>query len=175
MLPQNWISIIDIIRINRLLPKAFDNLLTHNSKIHTHGTRQSQHLHLPFKKTNLGQTSISFKGSKLWNSLHNDYKQTFSINCFKNYIKKSFWHLIQKFTMHFPILLFLFILLSPCVPILQLLQIYYFILFSFYFYFILFYFHFISFHLLFCIIIIVINYIHIYLDYIHICKEKCLD
>ena len=74
-----------------LLPDVFDHLLITNTQIHSHNTRQSDHLHVPFKNSMSGQNAISYKGKKLWNSLSSEMKSKPSVHSFKNSIHKSFF------------------------------------------------------------------------------------
>jgi len=56
------------------LPSIFSNYSIQNYMIHIHNTRSREHLHLQHTYSSLGQSSIKFKGSCLWNSLPDELK-----------------------------------------------------------------------------------------------------
>ena len=51
----------------RKLPVIFDDMFTRNVDIHSHGTRQKLHLHVPLPKTNLVKMSVCYTGVTRWN------------------------------------------------------------------------------------------------------------
>jgi len=51
------------------LPSIFSNYFIQNSMIHIHNTRNREHLYIEFAHSSLGQRSIKFKGSCLWNTI----------------------------------------------------------------------------------------------------------
>ena len=51
------------------LPAIFDNFFSYNRDIHRYHTRQSDELHYPKFKTELGKRSLGFWGVKVWNSI----------------------------------------------------------------------------------------------------------
>ena len=51
---------------NRNLPEMFNEYFEYVSNVHNYVTRQSIHLYVPYMRTNLGQSSISYRGPKIW-------------------------------------------------------------------------------------------------------------
>jgi len=66
------------------LPSIFSNYISQNYMIHTHNTSTREHLHLEHTYSSLGQRSVKFKGSCLWNSLPDELKSVISalFSCF---------------------------------------------------------------------------------------------
>jgi len=60
------------------LPSMFSNDFIQNYMIHIHNTRSREHLHLQHTQSFLGQRSLKFKGSCLWNSLPDELKPVIS-------------------------------------------------------------------------------------------------
>ena len=57
-----------------------------------HNTRRAtQKLDLPFRKSCIGQKTLSYIGPKIWNNLPVQIKLSKSVNTFKHDIKKSFF------------------------------------------------------------------------------------
>ena len=48
---------------------AFQCIFTTNRNIHSHETRQSDHLSIPLYHKNLGKTSIRYRGAVIWNNV----------------------------------------------------------------------------------------------------------
>ena len=71
-----------------MLPDIFDNVLTENSKIHQHNTRQSKNMHVTHKANRYGEKKTSHQGSSIWNSLPNDIKNSKTIKNFSKKLKK---------------------------------------------------------------------------------------
>ena len=62
-----------------------------------HNTRRAtQKLDLPFRKSCIGQKTLSCIGPKTWNNLPAQIKLSKSVNTFKHNIKKSFFDDLQK-------------------------------------------------------------------------------
>ena len=60
-------------------------------------TRRSEYrMKQPFKVTNMGQSSISYVGPKVWNTLPRECKSEDSLNNFKHKIKDQFFENIQR-------------------------------------------------------------------------------
>ena len=57
---------------NRKLPEMFNEYSEYISNVHNYVTRQSIHLYVPYMRTNLGQSSISYRGPKIWNTIMNN-------------------------------------------------------------------------------------------------------
>ena len=74
-------------QINKLLPPAGSFSFQTNSVVHSHFTRQSEHLHLARCRTRRRQTTILFQGPRLWNSLPSRIKKSPSVNVFKRLTK----------------------------------------------------------------------------------------
>jgi len=70
------------------LPSIFSNCFIQNYMIHIYKTRSREHLHLEHTHSCLGQRSIKFKGSCLWNSLPNELKSVISAHSFAKHLKK---------------------------------------------------------------------------------------
>ena len=86
----NWPTVDDIIRseiattmyksLNGLVPEYFSNLFRKNSTRNVRKLRSTDtDLSLPLRKTNNGQSAISFRGPKLWNQRKPDAKQAPSL------------------------------------------------------------------------------------------------
>ena len=62
-----------------------------------HNTRRAtQKLDIPFRKSCIGQKTLSYIGPKIWNNLPAQIKLSKSVNTFKHDIKKSFFDDLQK-------------------------------------------------------------------------------
>ena len=62
-----------------------------------HNTRRAtRKLDLPFRKSCIGQKTLSYIGPKIWNNLPAQIKLSKSVNTFKHDIKKSFFDDLQK-------------------------------------------------------------------------------
>jgi len=69
------------------LPSIFSNYFIQNSMIHIHNTRNREHLYLEFTRSFLGQRSIKFKGSCLWNSIPDELKSVIPVHSFAKHLK----------------------------------------------------------------------------------------
>ena len=74
---------------NNQLPKNLSDIFSANYQIHSYGTRHADDCHLSRKSTTLGQYSLTFQGSKIWNSIDFKTRNIKSFNLFKNIIKRS--------------------------------------------------------------------------------------
>ena len=54
---------------NRKLPEMFHEYFEYVSNVHNYDTRQSMHLYVPYVRTNLGRSSISYRGPKIWSNI----------------------------------------------------------------------------------------------------------
>ena len=54
---------------NNMVPDQFQMMFNYNRDIHPYVTRQSNHLHIPMAKTNLGKKCIKYQGSVIWNKV----------------------------------------------------------------------------------------------------------
>ena len=68
---------------------------THPPSVHN-TRRATQKLDLPFRKSCIGQKTLSYIGPKIWNNLPAQIKLSKSVNTFKHDIKKSFFDDLQK-------------------------------------------------------------------------------
>jgi len=68
------------------LPSIFSNYFIQNSMIHIHNTRNRMHLYLELTHSSLGQRSIKFKGSCLWNSIPDEVKSVIPVHSFAKHI-----------------------------------------------------------------------------------------
>ena len=57
------------------LPVVFSTYFEENKVIHKYNTRQKDYFHIDAIKTEIGQRSIKYKGSKLWNDLPAELKK----------------------------------------------------------------------------------------------------
>jgi len=64
------------------LPSICSNYFIQNYMIHKHNTRSREHLHFQHTHSSLGQRSLKFKGSCLWNSLPDELKSVISEHSF---------------------------------------------------------------------------------------------
>ena len=71
----------------RLVPRVNGKKLTR---------RATQKLDIPFRKSCIGQKTLSYIGPKIWNNLPAQIKLSKSVNTFKHDIKKSFFDDLQK-------------------------------------------------------------------------------
>ena len=68
-----------------------------HSSSSVHNTRRAtQKLDLPFRKSCIGEKTLSYIGPKTWNNLPAQIKLSKSVNTFKHNIKKSFFDDLQK-------------------------------------------------------------------------------
>ena len=70
------------------LPYVFSTYFTKNSMWHSYNTRNKESLHLEFSRTSLGQRSVKYKGSSLWNTLPEELKYISSTKSFNNKLKE---------------------------------------------------------------------------------------
>ena len=57
---------------NRKLPEMFNEYFEYVADVHNYDTRQSINLYMPYVRTNLGQSCISYRGPKICNFIIND-------------------------------------------------------------------------------------------------------
>ena len=65
-----------------LLPNYFRDMFTLASQIHSHKTRNSSLLYIPYYQTNFGKFSIRFQGFKFFYSLGREIQNGESISLF---------------------------------------------------------------------------------------------
>ena len=54
---------------NANVPVLVHSYFQRNNEFHNYQTRTASHLHIPSMKTDLGQTSIRYRGALIWNGL----------------------------------------------------------------------------------------------------------
>ena len=54
---------------NTNVPVLFHSYFQCNNEFHNYLTRTGSHLHIPSMETDLGQTSIRYRGALIWNGL----------------------------------------------------------------------------------------------------------
>ena len=65
-----------------LLPYSFNNMFLVTRQVHSYGTRSSELFYLPQCRTNIRKFSISFQGSKFFNSLSFEIQNAISAASF---------------------------------------------------------------------------------------------
>ena len=75
--------------INRTLPEPISTLITSNSMIHTHNTRNRYNPHINIRRTNIAAKSLRHKGPITWYKLPNEIKAAKTMNAFSKRIKKN--------------------------------------------------------------------------------------
>jgi len=70
------------------IPTSLSNKFHFNFEIHSYGTRQSSHFHVPLIKTSVSKNSIFFKGPILWNELPLHVRSSPTLNTFKRRYKQ---------------------------------------------------------------------------------------
>jgi len=79
---------------NRMLPSAFNDYFNIVSKSHSHCTRSSTNLSIPFARTNIRQKTLKITGPLLYNRLSTYIKSAPSVSIFKHNLKH---HLISLY------------------------------------------------------------------------------
>ena len=75
---------------NKLLPETFSSYFTLSKNIHLHNTRNIQNkLFVPRTQKNIGQKSISFMGTQLWNTIPQQIRSNKNLNLFIKQYKLS--------------------------------------------------------------------------------------
>ena len=80
---------------NQMSPQYTAEVFHPSSSVHN-TRRATQKLDLPFRKSCIGQKTLSYIGPKIWNNLPAQIKLSKSVNTFKHDIKKSFFDDLQK-------------------------------------------------------------------------------
>ena len=75
---------------HNLEPANLSNYFIRNNRFHSYNTRHKNYLHLPKPRLSLGTRTFRYTGSILFNSLPVEIQEAFSLNIFKNRIKKHF-------------------------------------------------------------------------------------
>ena len=75
---------------NNLMPSNILSYLCMVHMNHDHDTRQAGHFKNMLCRTRLNSICLSIRGPVMWNELHNDLKNSTTVNMFKKGIK-PFW------------------------------------------------------------------------------------
>ena len=82
---------------NQMSPQYTAEIFHPSSSVHN-TCRATQKLDLPFRKSCIGQKTLSYIGPKTWNNLPDQIKLSKNVNTFKHDIKKSFFDDLQNKT-----------------------------------------------------------------------------
>ena len=97
----NIVKVFDLVRFhtsvfmfifyNGLLLPAFEHFFTAVKSIHSYNTRSAanQSYYIPRARTNYGLYNIRFNGTKIWNSIGEDIKQS-TLKTFKEKLKREY-------------------------------------------------------------------------------------
>ena len=80
---------------NQMSPQYTAEIFHPSSSVHN-TRRAMRKLDLPFRKSCIGQKTLSYIGPKTWSNLPAQIKLSKSVNTFKHNIKKSFFDDLQK-------------------------------------------------------------------------------
>ena len=80
---------------NQMSPQYTAEIFHPSSSVHN-TRRATQKLDIPFRKSCIGQKTLSYIGPTIWNNLPAQIKLSKSVNTFKHDIKKSFFDDLQK-------------------------------------------------------------------------------
>ena len=78
------------------LPAVFSTYFEENKLLHCHDTRQKNDFHRYAVQSEIGKKTIKYRGSKLWNNLPDDLKNTTSLLSFKYKLKSYLLHTLQQ-------------------------------------------------------------------------------
>ena len=102
------------------LPAVFSTYFEENKLLHCHDTRQKNDFHRYAVQSEIGKKTIKYRGSKLWNNLPDELKNTTSLLSFKYKLKSYLLHtltvwiynfslyLIKSLTMHHVLYMFVY-------------------------------------------------------------------
>jgi len=100
ILPVNQLFILQILTLvhtffyhNNELPEIYREYFVINSTVHSHSTRQKSDLHICSVQKSIGQKSIQYVGSVLWNEIPHLLKNPMSRYTFKRKLKA---HLLNE-------------------------------------------------------------------------------
>ena len=88
-------------------PKHLVDKLTKRSSIHARHTPKRDLLHILLYRTASSQRTFAYRGTSIWNNLHNDIKQCVSLQSFKQAVKGK---LLEQVFSYDRILIFLYLL-----------------------------------------------------------------
>ena len=75
------------------IPTLFSSFFRRNNSIHSHNTRISEDLYVPYARTNVRKFSMRINGAVIWNSIPDMIKSSSTLNIFKISLKK---YLLQR-------------------------------------------------------------------------------
>ena len=75
---------------NNNLPQCFSNFFKENPRFHSHRTRSSHNVHIPYVQSTLAKQSLRYFGPVVWNSLPHHLRMTSSKTHFKQLLKQYF-------------------------------------------------------------------------------------
>ena len=94
-LPINQLFILQILTLvhyrNNELPEIYRDYFVTNSTVHSHCTRQKSDLHISSVQKSIGQKSIQYVGSVLWNKIPQLLKNPMSKYTFKRKLKAHYF------------------------------------------------------------------------------------
>ena len=73
--------------MHNMLPLVFCEYFVLNTGIHSHDTRHSSNIHQDYSRTCVRQNSIKSHGTRAWNTIAYDIKQSFSLASFSRKYK----------------------------------------------------------------------------------------
>ena len=74
------------------LPTLFSSFYRRNNSMHSHNTRLSEDLYVPYARTNVRKFSIRINGAVTWNSIPDTIRNSSTLNVFKKSLKKHLIH-----------------------------------------------------------------------------------
>lgn len=74
--------------VNGNAPHMFKEYFTVNRNVHSHNTRQLNHLHIVKWHLNIRKFSFRVHGAQLWNSIPLNIRESKSLNIFKSKMKR---------------------------------------------------------------------------------------
>ncbi len=83
------------------------NFFKFSSQVHSHNTRQVNHLHLHFYKTNHGLHSLRYEGVQIWNAKIHVIKISLSLESFKRKLSSHLIHDVYFFMCTYTYIVFL--------------------------------------------------------------------
>ena len=75
------------------VPTLFSSFYRRNNSIHSHNTRISEDIYVPYARTNVRKFSMRLNGAVTWNSIPDAIRSSSTLNIFKKSLKK---HLIHR-------------------------------------------------------------------------------
>ena len=76
--------------VNNACPYYMKEVFEYASQGRISSRNNCTRLKVPFRKTTMGQKSLSYIGPSVWNKLPSSLKRSISLNTFKHDVKKSY-------------------------------------------------------------------------------------